>query len=112
MPIYSLGIPIRDEVSSSHGFYPSLGEGGGGALSGIISSLFTVGVLVATIFTFFYLLWAGYNWLTAGGDKAKVDSARQRLTNGIIGLAIVASALAISTIVNQFFGISITTNGN
>ncbi len=76
----------------------------------LISSLlkFTLGIV--GLLVFIYLIWGGIEWLTAGGDKSKTESARQKITNAIIGLAIVASALAISVVLQNFFGISIGTN--
>ena len=53
------------------------------------------------------LLWRGVEWLTAGEDKSKPESARQKIPNAIIGLAIVASAFAIAAVINRFFGTSV-----
>ncbi len=72
----------------------------------LINAVFTAAVVIAVLFVFFMLLMGGYGWITAGGDKAKVEEARTRITNAIIGLAIVASAFAIMTIVANFFGVS------
>lgn len=79
-------------------------------ISKLISSLlkFTLGIV--GLLVFIYLIWGGIEWLTAGGDKSKTESARQKITNAIIGLAIVASALAISVVLSNFFGISIGSN--
>lgn len=61
-----------------------------------------VGLLV-----FIYLIWGGVEWLTAGGDKSKTESARTKITNAIIGLAIVASAFAVGAIISRFFGVNV-----
>lgn len=73
----------------------------------LISAAFNVAILVAAIFVFAMLIMGGYGWLTAGGDKAKVEEARTRITNALIGLAIVASAWALINIIAQFFGVNI-----
>lgn len=52
-----------------------------------------------------YLLMGGFNWLTSGGDKGKVESARNMITQGIIGLAILASVFALYGVVLRFLGI-------
>jgi TRAP-type C4-dicarboxylate transport system permease small subunit len=79
-------------------------------ISKLISALlkFTLGIV--GLLVFIYLIWGGIEWLTAGGDKSKTESARQKITNAIIGLAIVASAFAISVVLQNFFGISIGSN--
>lgn len=61
-----------------------------------------VGLLV-----FVFLIWGGVEWLTAGGDKSKTESARTKITNAIIGLAIVASAFAVGAIISRFFGVNV-----
>lgn len=75
-------------------------------VSTLISAVFNVAIIVAIVFVFAMLILGGYGWLTAGGDKAKVEEARTRITNALIGLAIVASAWALITLVAQFFGVS------
>ena len=77
-------------------------------ISTLINSGFQLAILVAIIFVFAMLIWGGYGWLTAGGDKGKVEEARTRITNALIGMAIVASAFALITIVGKFFGVSVT----
>jgi hypothetical protein len=37
--------------------------------------------------------------MTAGGDDGKVKTAKALITNGVIGLVLILSALAISTFV-------------
>lgn len=84
-----------------------LGGVGVDSVGRLISALFNVALLVAAIFVFGMLILGGYGWLTAGGDKSKVEEARTRITNALIGLAIVASAWALINIVAQFFGVDI-----
>lgn len=50
-------------------------------------------------------LWGGVEWITAGGDSAKVGAARNKLTQAVIGLVVlVGSFVIISFIGNTFFG--------
>ncbi len=76
-------------------------------LGKLIQSLLTVTLGIVGLLVFIYLIWGGIEWITAGGDKGKTESARQKLTNAIIGLAIVAAAFAISAVLGQFFGINV-----
>jgi hypothetical protein len=46
-----------------------------------------------------YILYAGFLWMTAGGDKDKVSHAKDMIKNAIIGLVIIVAAFAISTFV-------------
>jgi len=45
------------------------------------------------------ILWGGFKWMTAGGSDEKVQEARKLLIAGVIGLAIILSAYAITSFV-------------
>lgn len=53
-----------------------------------------LGIVVVII-----IIYAGFTWMTAGGDKDKVGEARKWITNAVIGLAIILSAYAITDFV-------------
>lgn len=72
-----------------------------------IEALLRITLGIVGLLVFVYLIWGGIEWLTAGGDKSKTESARQKITNAIIGLAIVAVAFALSAVLSRFFGIQI-----
>lgn len=42
---------------------------------------------------------AGFKWMTAGGDKGKIDEAKSLMQNAVIGLVIILSAWALSNFV-------------
>lgn len=45
------------------------------------------------------IIFAGFKWMTAGGDEEKITSAKKLLTNSVIGLIIIFAAFAIATFV-------------
>jgi hypothetical protein len=45
------------------------------------------------------ILYAGFLWMTAGGDKEKVATAKKLMGNGVIGLIIILSAWALSSFI-------------
>lgn len=111
--LYSLNINIRDAINAGDFDYPTLGSAAqsGSALGSIVSTVVTVAIILAALFMLFQLIRGGYSWLTAGGDKGKIEEARGQITNGLIGLAIVASSFAVYSIVTRFFGIGeVSTN--
>lgn len=68
---------------------------------------------VAGLAVLMYLLLGGFSWLTAGGDKSKVEHAREMITQAIIGIAILASVFAVYTLILKMFGInSISVSGS
>ncbi len=76
----------------------------------LIQSLLTITLGIVGLLVFVFLIWGGVEWVTAGGDKSKTESARQKITNAIIGLAIVAAAFAISKVLSAFLGINVGTD--
>ncbi len=64
--------------------------------------------LLGIIFTVL-IFYAGYRWMTAGGNEDKVKQAKDQLITGVIGLAIILASLAISHYV--FRAIIFTTTG-
>ena len=46
-----------------------------------------------------YFLYAGFLWMTAGGDSKKVEEATKMIRNAIIGLVIIVASFAISNFV-------------
>ena len=45
------------------------------------------------------IIYAGFMWMTAGGDTAKVDKARKYIINAIIGIVIILGAYIITSYV-------------
>lgn len=80
-------------------------------LGRIISASINVATVLGIIALLLYFVRGAYLWMGAGGDKAQVEQARSVFTNGLIGMTILASVLAIYAIVDQFFGVGLTGEG-
>ncbi|OGG01628.1 hypothetical protein A2Z33_07625 [Candidatus Gottesmanbacteria bacterium RBG_16_52_11] len=74
------------------------------AIIDAVSSVIGFMTVVASIWFLLQLLIGGINWISSGGDKGKLQSARDRITNAMIGLIIVVAAWAILAVAGQFFG--------
>lgn len=61
--------------------------------------------LIAVVLSFIYLVWGGIDYIMAGGESAKAEGARTKLTNAVIGLVVVIVAWAISNFILKFFGV-------
>lgn len=73
----------------------------------LISAGIKLAMLLAALLTFVFLIWGGIQWITSGGDKSAYESARNRITAALVGLAIVAASWALMTLIEKFFNISI-----
>lgn len=95
----SFNISLEDQVSSRVAINSDLGT--------FITRVFSAIMIVGGIATFIYLAYGGIQWVTSGGEKDKVKDAREKITQAIIGLTVLASAWAIFKLVDYFFGIGI-----
>ena len=95
----SFTIGLEDQVSSRVAINSDLGT--------FISRVFSAVMIVGGIATFMYMVYGGVQWITAGGEKDKVQAAREKITQAVIGLAVLASAWAIYSLIDYFFGIGI-----
>ena len=73
----------------------------------IISGAIGAAFIIAGILVFAYLVWGGIQWITAGGDKANLEAARGRISNALVGMAIIAAAYAIILLLQYVFGYTI-----
>ncbi|MEI8067988.1 MAG: hypothetical protein WCG91_03535 [Candidatus Shapirobacteria bacterium] len=74
------------------------------ALEKLISNSVGFLTLIAVLFFVFHIITAGYHFISSQGDEKKMIEARHRLTNGILGLAIVVLALGIGSLIATLLG--------
>lgn len=86
----------------------SMGQGDGGAALGhAMGQLYRAAIMAGGLALLLYLVWGGLNWITAGGDEKKVESARNQITNGIIGMAILVATAAIAAFIGNMFNMDL-----
>ena len=79
-------------------------------ITDLVSAIIGFMTITAGIWFMFQLLFGGYEWITAGGDAKKLQSARERITHGFFGLTIIIGAWALIAVTGQFFGYDILIN--
>lgn len=84
---------LTNSVGSSAGIQSSQ------TLPGMVGSIINVVLGFLGILLLFYMLYAGFLWMTAGGDTKKVDTAMSIIKQAVIGLVIIVAAFAISSFV-------------
>lgn len=73
----------------------------------LISALVGTLLIIAALLAFLMLILGGIQWISSGGDKAGMESARNKITHAIVGLIIVGAAWAIMILIQNFLGITI-----
>lgn len=63
-------------------------------------------MMIAAILALFFLVWGGFKWLSSGGDKAKIDAARQTIIAAILGLVLTFLTFFVLSVVLGVFGLS------
>jgi hypothetical protein len=91
------------------GFGP-LGENVGsgiGILAGVISTAVGAMTIIAFIWFVFVFFTGAIAIIGAGGDKQALESARKKITTGIIGLVVTISAIFAINLIGRIFGIEL-----
>lgn len=64
-------------------------------------------IIVGGLTFIIFFLRGGLNWIIAGGDKGKIEEARNRITQGLIGLAILAASYVIVKFLETAIGLDL-----
>jgi hypothetical protein len=76
-------------------------------VGGLILAALNLLMIVAVLFFFLSILLGGIRMILSGGNKDQMDSARRQLVNALIGIVLVFSVWAISSLVEAVFGVSL-----
>lgn len=77
----------------------------------IFSTLLGFLTIVGGLAFLIYFIIGALNWVMAGGDQKKVDTAKSYMTNGAIGMIIIVASYAIISIVGKVLGLDILNPG-
>lgn len=72
-----------------------------------IATLWQTIILVGGLAFLLYFLFGGITWITAGGDKGKIEEARGKITQGLVGLAILAASYVIIKFIETAIGMNL-----
>lgn len=101
------GSMVGEEVKGLGGFasweqianYPK-------TIATIISNIVGFLTIVAGLWFLIQFMLGAVSWISAGGDKGKVKEAKDKITQSVIGLAIVVAAYAIAGLVGRILGLN------
>lgn len=77
----------------------------------ILGSIMSFVMVIAALAVLLYLIWGAIEWITAGGDSGKVEKARVKMMNAIIGVIVLSAVTAIFMLIQQFLGLNILSFG-
>ncbi|MFP4514961.1 MAG: pilin [Parcubacteria group bacterium] len=73
----------------------------------VVARIINIAMLFLGIIAVGIIIFAGFKWMTAGGEEEKINNAKKTLRNGVIGLVIVLASWGIASfILNQLLNAS------
>lgn len=82
----------EDILGVSYGAASGLG---GGDVRIVVANIISVALALLGIIAVLLMLYAGFTWMTAGGNEDKVATAKKTIMYAVIGLAIIMTSYAI-----------------
>lgn len=76
-----------------------------GPFETILQNSLMVFILFVLIVATIMILFSGIQWIVSGGDKNKIEAARNRLIFSIVGLVIALLAFFIVQLIGGIFGV-------
>ncbi len=80
------------------------------SIAKVVSTTIGLITIVAGIYLLFQLIIAAISWMTASGDKGKLEKAQLQITQAITGIIIIVAAYAIVAIIGTVLGLDILLN--
>lgn len=71
----------------------------------LVSNGLRIMYIFAGLAVLVFIVWGAFDWITSGGDKEKVAAAQKKITNSLIGLALLALSAFIVSLAGQIAGI-------
>jgi len=103
-------LPMITNAAFDQGFFEGMKQAGVSGsyeatdnqnyLTDLIGSI--IGTIIGLIGSVFLILiiYSGWQWLTAGGEEGKIDKAKTRIKNSVIGVGVCLLAFGIALFVN------------
>jgi Na+/H+ antiporter NhaD/arsenite permease-like protein len=67
----------------------------GTSFANYFASLWSAVLAIGAIATLVLFIWGAMEWIASAGDKSKVEQARNRITQAVLGLVILVGAFVI-----------------
>jgi hypothetical protein len=87
------------------------GSGRGSDFGGFMSGLMGGIMVIAALAAFLYLIWGAIEWITSAGDKSKLESARNKISQALVGLIVLSATTALFILLQRFLGICVLNFG-
>lgn len=86
-------------------YTPGQAMGGQKATIGtLVTPIISNVLIISGLFAFMTIIFAGFSYITASGDKGKIEQSQNMLNYGILGLIVVVTAFLITRVIGAVIG--------
>lgn len=104
----SITVPGNPLFQPTADLSPTSGAAGGGTpITNLFSTILGFFTIVGGLLFLLYFVMGALTWLSSGGEKGKIEKARDQLVNSALGLVIMIISQAIVGIVGGVLGLDI-----
>lgn len=72
-----------------------------------VATLWQTIIVVGGLAFLLFFLYGGINWILAGGDKGKLEDSKAKITQGLVGLAVLAASYVIIKFIETAIGLDL-----
>lgn len=72
-----------------------------------VGSLMQAAMIIASLMLLLNLVWGAIEWISSGGDSSKIEKARNKITQSVIGIIVLASSVAIFMLIQKMLGLDV-----
>lgn len=98
--------PLQGTIKGPGAFQPDAASPGR-PIEAFLSVFLGFFTILGGLMFMLYFVFAALSWISAAGDKGKVESAKTQMTNAALGLIVVVVAQFIIGIVSNVLGLKI-----
>lgn len=80
-------------------------------LESFVSAILGILTFLAAVFFVVQFVIGGFMWVSSGGDKGKLEQARNRMVYGVIGMIIIVASYSIIGLLGSLLGIDLLRPG-
>jgi len=96
-----------EDLSTIYGPAASVGSVENFSLGGFIAPLIQNILIVSGLLALFTIIFAGFSYISAGGDKNKISQSTNMLTYAVLGMVVVGAAFLITRVVGTLGGVKL-----
>ena len=86
---------------------PVTGDDPTGFVAGLVRGSIQLLLIVAFVVALIWTIFAGFRFITSGGDPKSTGAAWTQIYMGLIGMLIILGSFAIIRLVEGFFGVNV-----